>query len=484
MPNIQIITRGLGLATLFVLICASAGAAYADEGEIEIVSSGITSEFPDGMRFQVDATGENEITSIAVRFKTGRQSRGTYDYLDFVSGMVVSSELFFRTNTSARYIPPGTIITFNFEIEDSEGTRLETEPETFVYQDARFQWEEISEGPVTVAYHGPVKTRAEIILDAITETVTFMGSLLGADTEEPIRVNMYNNTKEMLEALPPGSTTIRRELITEGQAFTTVGTLLVLGGSRSAAGTASHEIIHILTHRAGDSVVRRVPQWLDEGLAEFGNVEPTISYDIALEFALETDRLLPITSLDTIPSDPEDVIIFYGEARSLVRFMVAHFGPALMKQLMAALKSGENIDDAVDMVYGVNLLILENMWRNSIRAPEYKPSDTVAIKPTPIARRTVLPYSLTPQARSETIGAVQSTPTSEPIVKTSTEETPEATVAPPPAKAEPTQEKAEPQGKGGACSAPIHGGSRALDLSVVAFLAGMVGLGLRRTHRR
>jgi len=284
----------------------------------------------------------------------------------------------------------------------------------------------------------------------------------------------------MLEALPPGSTTIRRELVTEGQAFTTVGTLLVLGGSRSAAGTASHELIHILTHRAGDSVVRRIPQWLDEGLAEFGNVEPTVSYDIALEFARETDRLLPITSLDTIPSDPEDVIIFYGEARSLIRFMVLHFGPVFMNQLMATLKSGENIDDAIEEVYGIDLLTLENMWRSSIGAPEYKPPEIAAAKPTPIARRTVLPYSLTPQARSETIGAARSTPTPGPVDAIPVDDAPTAMVAPPTTPSEATPEQEGPQGGGGACTTPTQGNARTLDLSMVALLAGMVGLGLRR----
>ncbi len=77
-------------------------------------------------------------------------------------------------------------------------------------------------------------------MDAIRQTLEIVGPVLGADTTEPIRVTMYNNIKEMLEALPPGSSTIRRELITEGQAFTSVGTLLVLGSGGLAEGTASH----------------------------------------------------------------------------------------------------------------------------------------------------------------------------------------------------------------------------------------------------
>ena len=57
---------------------------------------------------------------------------------------------------------------------------------------------------------------------------------------------------------------------------------------------------------------------------------PGFSYDIALEFAIGIDGVLPITSLATLPGDPEQAIIFYGEARSIVRYMVGRFGPERM----------------------------------------------------------------------------------------------------------------------------------------------------------
>ena len=297
----------------------------------------------------------------------------------------------------------------------------------------------MTEGPVAVAYHGPVRRRAELVLEAMIDTLDFMGPLLGADTTIPIRVTMYNNVKEMLEALPPGSTTIRRELITEGQAFTDLGTLLVLGGGRGATGTASHELTHILNHRAGDSIIRTIPSWLDEGLAEFGNVAPGFSYDIALEFALGTDRLLPITSMPVLPGDPEDVIIFYGQARSIVEYMIVAYGPAAMRELLEVLREGTNMDDAIQQVYGVSRIELENQWREIIGGPMYEPPDRDRARPTPISRRAIQLYSLTPQAGSEPVGTIESTPTPTPEPPTPTPEpTPAPTEPPAVAKLEPT----------------------------------------------
>ncbi|MDP6064170.1 MAG: hypothetical protein QGI49_05200, partial [SAR202 cluster bacterium] len=103
------ITRLLAITLTAPLILLFAGTLANAEGEsIRVISTSVTSEFPGGIRFKVQASGENEITSVAVRFKTGRQTRGTYDYLNLQQGLTIESELFFRTNTGARYIPPGT----------------------------------------------------------------------------------------------------------------------------------------------------------------------------------------------------------------------------------------------------------------------------------------------------------------------------------------------------------------------------------------
>ena len=478
--GIAVVAAALVLAAL----APFAGGARAQDGPIRVMSSEVTSEFPQGIRFRVSLESDNDIDAVSVRFQTGTEPRKSYDYLDLEeSGDLVDGELLWRTNTSAKFIPPGTLITYNFEIEDTEGNRLDTAPEEFVYVDTRFEWGEVEEGAVTVAYHGPVKQRAELILDAMTQTLAVMGPLLGADITEPIRVTMYNNTLEMLEALPPGSTTIRRELITEGQAFSNIGTLLVLGSGRLSRGTASHEMTHILTHRSGDSAFRSVPAWLDEGLAEFGNTDPSLSYTVAVEFAIETDRLLHLTSMPVLPGDPEDVIIFYGQARSIVRFMVGVYGPQPMTELMGLLKSGEPMDDALQAAYGVNRIGLENQWRDAIGAPRLEVDVRERARPTPIPRPTISAYSL-----SDLIRGSQATPT--PMAEHTPEPaaTPTAAViaeaAPPPtATAEPGPAEQDDTG-GGACSRPSDAGPRGVDGAAVALGLGVLGLALGRRLRR
>ena len=202
----------------------------AMDSDIEIESFSAKSEFPEGIRFEIVASSTKPVNEIAVNFRIGQQVSGVYEYLEFDTGPKVKGVLFWKTNTGAKYIPPGTIVEYSFTVSNESGDVINSENNYLVYEDTRFKWDEIESGTISVAYHGPVKSRAEDILDAMNQTLYMMEPVFGNVQGDPIRVTMYNNVAEMLGALPPSSSTIRSELITEGQAYPDIGTLLVLGG--------------------------------------------------------------------------------------------------------------------------------------------------------------------------------------------------------------------------------------------------------------
>ena len=393
------------IAASAVFVFGLSGAAGADvSGAVTVRSSSLTSEFPEGFRVRLAASSEQDIESVAIRIRIGRQTRTGYDYLETVRrGGAFEGELLWRTNTGASYIPPGTVITYSFEFVDTDGRRYETENAEFVYHDPRFVWKEISRGPITVAYHGGSEPKAREVLDTMLLTLDRMAPLLGADREEPIRVTVYDSWNEMRRAIPPATAAYDRHLITEGQAFTTVGTLLVLG-SRSASGTASHEMTHIIVHRAGEGVARKVPSWLHEGLAEYGNVDPGRSYDNALRRGIRQDRLLPITHMGSLPGRANDILLFYGQSKSLVRMMVDDFGTEKMREFMALYKGGESMDDALTLTYGLDRVALENRWRASVGASPLSAAYSNDERPTPFPAPTILPYTLNPNTEGQFVG--------------------------------------------------------------------------------
>ena len=359
---------------------------------------------------------------------------------------------------------------YSFAIRDAEGGVHETEPEEFIYLPTAFEWDEITKGPVTVAFHGPVQSRAETILDTILETIEKMEPAMGIEIVDPIRVTVFNNQVEMIEAQQRRSGATTRQTATLGQASTEEGVLIMIA-DRNSIGTASHEVMHILVHRAGDSPFRNVPSWLDEGLAEYGNIDVGYEYDIALEFAVETGILLPFMYMATPPSEPEQLIIFYGQGKSIARLMIQRWGEAKMAELLAHHKVNGNIDKAIQDVYGITLIELENLWRGLIDAEPFIPNESGRAKPTPVPQRTLGLFSLTPQAGTEVIGSSSATPTPEPAEAT-------ATVAPTPPPAEEGSEDAGPSGF--SCGAPLHGGAGALDLAGPGLLLGLAFFAVRR----
>lgn len=517
----NVVGRIVGRAALLLAIAVSlwafpAQARGQSSAGIDLVSSEVTSEFQEGISFAVDVRSAAEIDEIAVRFRIGQREVAAYEYLEpeeASGGDSVRASVLYRTNTSARYIAPGTIISYRFGITDVEGNRLDTEEAEYIYHDDRFEWDEISNGIVTVSYHGPVSFRANDVLEATVQTLEVMGPLLGAGVDEPIRITMYNNWPEMRPALPPASEVSRRELITEGQAHSPEGVLLVLGGAPRASGVASHEVTHILVHRAGEGALGRVPSWLNEGLAEFGNIQPGESYDRALAYAIRTNNLLPITGMDSQPGTPEDVIIFYGQARSIVNFMISEYGAEKMRELMATIKSGKNYRTAIPEVYGFTPLEIENQWRDRLGVEHRRLPDAGSALPTPLPTAALGLLSID-ALRQQGSGGATAVPaaaaTVEPEATAAPEKTPAAqeaqatevpeaaagtntapTVAPTAASSaraeqvtgtavaalsEMEGEDGEPSG--GSCGLPARGG--VVEMSSVAILAGLAVLWMRR----
>ena len=78
-----------------------------------------------------------------------------------------------------------------------------------------------------------------------------------------------------------------------------------------------------------------------------------------------------------------------------------------MLELLTEHKSGKNLDDAIESVYGTDRLRLENDWRSYIGASKYEPDRSENQLPTPIPRPAVGLFSLTPQSGSISVKSTE-----------------------------------------------------------------------------
>ena len=362
---------GALLAGLLFATPLGSGALMAQSDEPMIVSDSVESNFPDGLVFGAVARGPDPIEHLRVLLRVPGSDTLTNGRLNIVPGTEVSGEYALRTRTGGQYVPPGTPISYVYELRDSAGRVVRTPEREVIYEDSRFQWLQLSEGLITVYYYGGslaefVKKRAEIVLDAAVQTVDNMAPILGIDPDIPIRVVTYNNYRDMSGALPFRSQAVREDLLTQGMAWPDERVVLVLGDETTITGITSHELTHILVAEAAGRGYARLPTWLNEGLAEFGNLDQGEGYTQALLHGIYTRRVKPLWYLSDFGGEPEDIIIAYGHSRSVVRYLIARYGPEKIAELMTTLRTTLDVDQALQRVYGFDQHGLDSEWRLQI----------------------------------------------------------------------------------------------------------------------
>ena len=439
----------IGASTLVV-----SDTIHASGHEITLVSQSAVSDFPNGVKFFIEAASPDEIDEIRVFFKKlGQSNRSSYRAVEFVPGTEITGESLIVSGRGGEYIPPGTRIQYFFEIRDTADRILQTEEEVFIYLDHRIEWETLSDGLITLYYNGTVLDgRPQAMLEAAQETLQRMGPVLGIDPKDPLHIVTYGEYELMREALPFRAQAVQDNLVTQGTAFSEERVLLVLSAGGGYLGTTSHEFTHLLVADAAGRATAKVPAWLNEGLAEYGNIEPSEEYDRYLNRAIENGDLRPLWFQGTFSGTPEEIIVAYGQGKSVVEYMLATYDQQKMADLIVSLKRTFDIDTALVDTYGFDQYGLDTEWRISLGLePLPEPEDRVTqqqVVPT-------VPATIAPTA------------TAVPVPKNT-----------------PEPEEIEPSQSSPGCGAPGHAGNMLTDLAMLALLGGPLAMLSIRGFRR
>jgi Peptidase MA superfamily len=322
-----------------------------------LTDNGVTNTFPNGMVFAVTTESDSPVEEIKLRYKIlpdGTAAIGRPEF-DPATSVTTSIEL----GGADLYLPPGTVIEYFWEATDADGDQSRTETQSFFYDDVRFQWTPIEADGVTIYYYSGSDDDAQAMLQAASETIQSMSDLLGADIGFPIKVWIYDNVNDMRPALMRRSETYEESVITAGVRVST-DTVLVLGNA--SFDTLKHELTHIVTAAAGEGPLGKMPAWLDEGTAVFGQGDPG-GFEDAVNQAIDRGNVFTLRQITSSPGDPSAVGLFYGQSWSVVKYLHDTYGPEKFAQIFAEIKGGKRIDAALEAVYGFDQDGLDNEWR-------------------------------------------------------------------------------------------------------------------------
>jgi len=374
----------LGLAVLFLGTVVSPTASA--QGGIEVTAVDVVNSFPEEVVFRLSAHSEAIIEEVTLHYQILPDGAKAYGRPDFTPAERVQVDFDLKANDPPRsYLAPGAQIDYFWEVEDGAGNKLTTEPATFVYEDIRFSWESVSEGNVSIYWYDGSRSSAESSLEVAREVLDEMSVLLGATVDYPVKVWIYDSYEDMLPALAQRSEAFEQRVVVAGVRVSS-DTVLLQG--EGAGDTLRHELTHIVTHVAGEGPYGSLPAWLDEGTAMYGQSEPGEGYTSALEKAVERDSLLSVRSMTAPTGDASKVGLFYGQAWSLVDFLIETYGPAKFAELYAVFKEGSTVDKALLKVYGFDQGGLEDVWRASLDLPPREGPTPAAeqeseVQPTP-----------------------------------------------------------------------------------------------------
>jgi hypothetical protein len=217
-------------------------------------------------------------------------------------------------------LPPDSQVEYWWTALDAAGNITATEHATLVFDDARYKWQSISQGPITIFWYNGARDFADSLMTAAQQGLSRIENNVGAVPRGSVRIYIYASAQDLQSAQlfaqswEGGVTFAEYNVIAIG-----VPTNQLSFGERAVPHELTHWIVHQITF---NNYGAGLPVWLDEGLATYGE-STTLNpdYQTALEQAIQNSQLLSVRSLSSpFSAIPSVAYTSYGESNSIVTF--------------------------------------------------------------------------------------------------------------------------------------------------------------------
>lgn len=347
--------------TLILTSLPVTGSDVAQNQAIRVVAKEHKIVFPDRLIFRLQAESNKPITGVEIFYRISGSSVQSYGYPTFTPGTNVMTEFSIKTSGTS-YIPSGLHIEYFYRITDSTGNLLETEQASIAYRDPAYAWQELHHGDLVVVWHDINRKHVEKVVLEAEKRLVQAKAFFGIDNATEMKAIIVNNTREAQSTFPFSSDTAKRRHIFGGFAFGEYGLFMMHGIN---VDTMVHEATHLLLDQLTNSKRTRMPDWLNEGLAM--QFESDSGVHIAtVRNAVLKDRLLKLKNMGSVPGKPQDIRIFYAQSWSTVDYLIANYGRDRIRSLLTMINSGEKVERALGLVYGISIDELDMLWRERL----------------------------------------------------------------------------------------------------------------------
>jgi hypothetical protein len=339
---------------------------------IEILENSSTSSFPSGITFSGKFRSGSAIQKIVLEYGsnsltcTNVTAKAFPSFNDSPETAVEWTWNMERADS----VPPGGKIHWQWRITNADGDETLTDLQEVLWLDREHAWQNAKGNSVTVHFYGGGTGFGNRMLGAAEAGLKGIQNLTSLQPDGPIDLYLYPSYADLRKSV------YNEPQWTGGLAYGEFN-LLLLGipsGSEDWGEKAiAHELMHVVVGRFGFSCLGHRPAWLDEGLAMVSEGDLDLSAMVSLKAAILSNQIFPVKSLGGgFPEDPGKADLAYSESWSIVHFLFQKGGGASIRNLLAQLRDGISVDDALRSIYGFDVDGLDAAWRADVGAPKPK----------------------------------------------------------------------------------------------------------------
>ena len=347
---------------LSVLLPVAAGPVSADVG-ITIISNTAKAGFPTSVTFSLEAESAVDIVNISIECQVVRRSLVPEECRSIVD-FKRSNNVTVMSVMSAGGIPPGTEVRYTWIIEDADGNVVETAPAAVIYNDLRYDWQNITSGQITLFWYEGNESFAQQLMAAAQGALGRLSDEFNASLQQPVTFYIYADATALQGAL------VDADVWTGGVALPAYNTIMIgIAEDNLDWGmmAVAHELGHLVIGQIVYGPFGTLPTWLNEGIAMNAEGELTSDFQDRLNTSISGNTLFSVRSIaSTFPADSSEAKLCYAESYSVVRFLTDNYSSAKLLALLDAFKQGSTDDEALKQVYGFDTDGLNEAWRASL----------------------------------------------------------------------------------------------------------------------
>jgi hypothetical protein len=340
--------------------------AAQSQATISISNSSAQMDFPLNLNFSSQIKSNTNITDIRLRYQIQQMSFAKITsevYVVFSPSTTVNAKYTLDMRKTGG-LPPGSNLTYWWTVKNASGATEESEPVQFQVNDNRYKWRNLSQGKISLFWYQGNDAFAQALMSTAQSSLAKLAQDTGASPDQTINIYIYNGSKDL-----QGSMIYPQEW-TGGVAFTQYN-IVAIGISPDnlvwGQGAMTHELTHVVISQMTFSPYADLPVWLNEGLAMYSEGALGPQYTSPLKNAISSSSLISARSISSpFSSNTNKSLLSYAESFGLVEYLVSQYGSNKMLQLLSTFKQGSTYDDAFKTVYGFDMDVLNNQWKNWI----------------------------------------------------------------------------------------------------------------------